>query len=144
MKKNSSPANLPTAKTLLDMDIKRKKLAFTACTLAATALGSTSLIFATPAANPFESITKALVELFQNFYNAASGIVTVIAIVLVFVCLLMRMCSKDQRKVDAATEWLQRIIITWVIFIFLGNIQAIFDSIKGGSNVSSVSFGTGT
>lgn len=140
MKKNSTTARLPSTQTLLDMDMKRKRLALTASSLAIAALSSTSMIFADTAANPFESITKAIVDLFKNFYNAASGIVTVIAIVLIFVCLLMRMVSKDQRKVDAATEWLKRIIITWVIFIFLGNIQAIFESIKGGSTVSSVTF----
>ncbi len=116
------------AKAFAEMDAKTQKAYITAGTLALTAISSTSMIFAS---NPFQSIAEAIAGLFKQFYDAAMGLVTVIAIILIFICLLLRMFSKDPRKVESATDWMKRIIITWVVILFLGNIQEIFNGISG-------------
>lgn len=104
---------------------------------AAVAFGSaTAFVFA----GGFQDIAKTISKLFQDFYNAAKGIISVIAIVLVAICLILRMISKDQRKVDSATEWLKRIIITWVVFMFLGNIQKLVQDIASNGNATDVTF----
>lgn len=129
-------------KTSIDMDMQKKKLFLTAGSLAVAAANATSFIFAAEGSNPFSDIAKTISDLFHQFYDASAGIITVVAIVLVFVCLVLRMISKDQRKVDAATEWLKRIIVTWFIFMFLGNIQKIFATIS--STATSITWTTGS
>lgn len=139
MEKLSLSSKCADSSVLLDASMKKKKLLMTAGTLALTAANATSLIFAA-GDNPFDDIAKTISSLFKQFYEASSGIITVIAIVLIFICLVLRMISKDQRKVDAATEWLKRIIITWFIFMFLGNIQKIFTTIS--STATSITWGS--
>lgn len=86
----------------------------------------------------FNDIAKAIASVFKDFYNAAKGIVSIIAIGLIIVCLLLRLISKDQRKVDEATAWMKRIIITWLCFMFLGTFQQLIESIgkEHGSDAS--------
>lgn len=119
----------------LSVNATDKKKALIGVGAGAVVFGSaTSLIFAD---NAFQEVAKVISEVFKSFYDAAKGIISVIAIVLVAICLILRMISKDQRKVDAATEWMKRIIITWVIFMFLGNIQKLIEGIgKKGTGVS--------
>lgn len=86
----------------------------------------------------FDKIAKAIAEVFKDFYNSAKGIISIIAIGLIVVCLILRLVSKDQRKVDEATAWMKRIIITWLCFLFLGVFQELIEDIgdKHGSDAS--------
>lgn len=84
----------------------------------------------------FKAITDTIQKVFKEFYDAAKGVVSIIAIGLIVVCLILRLISKDQRKVDEATAWLKRIIITWLCFLFLGVFQQLIEDI--GSNGGEV------
>lgn len=85
----------------------------------------------------FKEIAGVIADVFQKFYDAAKGVISIIAIILIFICLLMRMISKDERKVASATDWMKRIIITWIIILFLGNIQSLINYIgKNSTNVN--------
>lgn len=131
-------ASISNKLNTLSVNAADKKKALIGVGAGAAVLGSaTALIFA-EGENAFEEIAKVIAEVFQNFYNAAVGIISVIAIVLIAICLILRMISKDQRKVDSATEWMKRIIITWVVFLFLGNIQKLITGI--GEKGDAVTF----
>lgn len=77
----------------------------------------------------FQALADAVKSVFKEFYDSAKGIISVIAIGLIVVCLILRLISKDQRKVDEATAWMKRIIVTWLIFLFLGVFQDLIEGI---------------
>ena len=50
--------------------------------------------------------------------------------------LLIRMISRNQRAVDEATNWLKRIVVTWIILNSLGFVVAYLQPLIQGGNYS--------
>lgn len=65
------------------------------------------------AANP--DMWDKLRTMFGGVYDKIVGISTIVAVVMAAIALIIRMVSKNQRTVDEATQWLKRIVITWII-----------------------------
>lgn len=110
------------------------------------AILSSSFIFATGAgtgtgtgtgggesSKAFTEIAKTLTGLFKDIFKAISGALTVVSLAIIGICLLLRIISKDPRKVEEATSWAKRVVITWAIFMILG-LLVTFMSDFGGDN----------
>lgn len=66
----------------------------------------------------FDPIAGAL----QKVYGGISGIMTLIAAVVIAICTVGMMASKNQRTVEEFKMWRNRIMISWVVFFMLGAI----------------------
>ena len=60
----------------------------------------------------------------QDIYGQIVAISTIVAVTVGAIALIIRMVSRNQRAVDEATQWLKRIVITWIILNSLGFIVA--------------------
>lgn len=63
-------------------------------------------------------ITNAI----KKLYTDISGLFTLICIVVLVICLIGQMVSKNQRTVEEFKMWQKRVIWSWVIFNLLGAI----------------------
>lgn len=77
-----------------------------------------TVMLAAGEANLTSAITKAL----SSVYTDISGIITALCAVGIAITLVLMMVSKNQRAVDGAREWRNRIIGTWLVFNALGTI----------------------
>ena len=73
----------------------------------------------------------------QDIYGELVAISTIVAVTMAAVALLVRMISRNQRAVDEATQWLKRIVVTWIILNSLGFIVAYLQPLIAGGNYSS-------
>lgn len=103
---------------------------------------SSSLIFATAessgsggSSKAFSEIAKTLSDLFKDVFNAVKGALTVVCIAIIAICLLLRIISKDPRKVEEATAWAKRVVITWGIFMILGLLVSFMSDFGGDHGV---------
>lgn len=70
----------------------------------------------------------------QDIYGQVVAISTIVAVTVAAIALLIRMISRNQRAVDEATNWLKRIIVTWIVLNSLGFVVAYLQPlIAGGS-----------
>lgn len=99
------------------------------------AVASTSLIFAD---GGFDEVATKLKDLFIKLYNAIKGALTVVCIAIIAICLLLRIISKDPRKVEEATAWAKRVVITWGIFMLLGLLITFMSDFGGDSTVDDL------
>ncbi len=76
-------------------------------------------------------LTRAINTALSNIYTDIGGIVTALCAVGIAITLVLMMVSKNQRAVDGAREWRNRIIGTWLVFNALGTI------VKYGSDLIS-------
>lgn len=72
----------------------------------------------------------------QDIYGELVAISTMVAVTMAAVALLVRMISRNQRAVDEATQWLKRIVVTWIILNSLGFIVAYLQPLVAGGNYS--------
>lgn len=72
----------------------------------------------------------------QDIYGELVAISTIVAVTMAAVALLVRMISRNQRAVDEATQWLKRIVVTWIILNSLGFIVAYLQPLIAGGNYS--------
>ncbi len=79
-----------------------------------------------------------LSEMFKDVYGHILGISTILAVVMASIALVIRLVSKNQRSVDEATQWLKRIVITWIILNSLGFIVAYISPLFAGGNYGGV------
>lgn len=68
----------------------------------------------------------------QDIYGQIVGISTIVAVTVGAIALIIRMISRNQRAVDEATQWLKRIVITWIILNSLGFIVAYLQPLIAG------------
>ena len=73
----------------------------------------------------------------QDIYGQIVAISTIVAVTVGAIALIIRMVSRNQRAVDEATQWLKRIVITWIILNSLGFIVAYLQPLIAGGNYSS-------
>ena len=79
----------------------------------------------------------------QDIYGQIVAISTIVAVTVGAIALIIRMVSRNQRAVDEATQWLKRIVITWIILNSLGFIVAYLQPLIAGGNYSPGGGGNG-
>ena len=72
----------------------------------------------------------------KDVYGQVVAISTIVAVTVAAVALLVRMISRNQRAVDEATNWLKRIVVTWIILNSLGFVVAYLHPLIQGGNYS--------
>ena len=77
--------------------------------------------------NRFSTILK-------DVYGQVVAISTIVAVTVAAIALLIRMISRNQRAVDEATNWLKRIVVTWIILNSLGFVVAYLQPLIQGGN----------
>ena len=77
--------------------------------------------------NRFSTILK-------DIYGQVVAISTIVAVTVAAIALLIRMISRNQRAVDEATNWLKRIVVTWIILNSLGFVVAYLQPLIQGGN----------
>ena len=80
------------------------------------------------------TIWDKLSSMLTYIYGKILGISTIVAVVVAAVALVIRMVSRNQRAVDEATQWLKRIVITWIILNSLGFIVTYIKPLVDGGN----------
>ena len=72
----------------------------------------------------------------KDVYGQIVAISTIVAVTVAAIALLVRMVSRNQRAVDEATNWLKRIVVTWIILNSLGFVVAYLQPLIQGGNYS--------
>jgi len=72
----------------------------------------------------------------KDVYGQIVAISTIVAVTVAAIALLVRMISRNQRAVDDATNWLKRIVVTWIILNSLGFVVAYLQPLIQGGNYS--------
>lgn len=90
------------------------------------------------AANGVADMWTKLADMFKDVYGHILGISTILAVVMASIALVIRLVSKNQRSVDEATQWLKRIVITWIILNSLGFVVAYISPLFAGGNYGGV------
>ena len=81
-----------------------------------------------------DTIWDRFSTIMRDIYGQIVAISTIVAVTVGAIALIIRMASRNQRAVDEATQWLKRIVITWIILNSLGFIVAYLQPlIAGGS-----------
>jgi hypothetical protein len=70
----------------------------------------------------------------KDVYGQLVGISTIVAVTAAAIALIVRMVSRNQRAVDEATNWLKRIVVTWIVLNSLGFIVAYLQPLIAGGN----------
>ena len=83
-----------------------------------------------------ETIWDRFSAIMQDIYGQIVAISTIVAVTVGAIALIIRMVSRNQRAVDEATQWLKRIVITWIILNSLGFIVAYLQPLIAGGNYS--------
>ena len=99
---------------------------------ASAAMLSIHLVFATGAGT--STIWNRFSTILQDIYGQVVAISTIVAVTVGAIALLIRMISRNQRAVDEATNWLKRIIVTWIILNSMGFIVAYLQPLIQGGN----------
>ena len=81
-----------------------------------------------------DTIWNRFSTIMRDVYGEIIGISTIVGVTAAAIALIVRMISRNQRAVDEATNWLKRIVITWIVLNSLGFIVAYLQPlIAGGS-----------
>lgn len=95
----------------------------TKAALATLAVGALSV--GTVVANPFMAIQTIQIlmgkaaEIFKQLYIGLLAIVSVLAVVIIAWCFLVKMFSKNPRSVEEANQWMKRVAISWLCFMLI-------------------------
>lgn len=87
-----------------------------------------------PAFAATANVWDKLSTMLMDVYGKILGISTVAAVTVAAVALIIRMVSRNQRAVDEATQWLKRVVITWLILNSLGFIVTYIKPLVAGGN----------
>ena len=74
-------------------------------------------------------IWGAAKDALSGIYSKILMISTAVAVVCLAIALILRMISRNQRVVDEATQWIKRIIITYLILNGLGFVFSYINSL---------------
>mgnify|MGYP003563706049 FL=1 len=99
---------------------------------ASAAMLSIHPVFATGTGT--STIWNRFYTILQDIYGQVVAISTIVAVTVGAIALLIRMISRNQRAVDEATNWLKRIIVTWIILNSMGFIVAYLQPLIQGGN----------
>lgn len=107
--------------------VQVKKAYWSAVGMASAAMLTVQPVMADTIWARFSSILK-------DVYGQIVAISTIVAVTVAAIALLVRMISRNQRAVDEATNWLKRIVVTWIILNSLGFIVAYLQPLISGGN----------
>ena len=99
---------------------------------ASAAMLSMQPVFATGAGT--STIWNRFSTILKDIYGQVVAISTIVAVTVAAIALLIRMISRNQRAVDEATNWLKRIVVTWIILNSLGFVVAYLQPLIQGGN----------
>ncbi len=97
-----------------------------------TAVGMASVAMLTMQPVMADTIWDRFSTILRDVYTQVVAISTIVAVTVAAIALLVRMVSRNQRAVDEATNWLKRIVITWIILNSLGFIVAYLQPLIAG------------
>ena len=105
--------------------IKNKRWYWMIVSAVSALILSVQLVMADDIWSRFSSIMRAV-------YGQIVGISTIVGVTAAAIALIVRMVSRNQRAVDEATQWLKRIVITWIILNTLGFAVAYLQPLIAG------------
>lgn len=79
-----------------------------------------------------DTIWSRFSDIMKDIYGEVIGISTIVGVTVAAIALIIRMVSRNQRAVDEATNWLKRIVVTWIILNSLGFIVAYLQPLIAG------------
>ena len=79
-----------------------------------------------------DDIWSRFSTIMRDVYCQIVGISTIVGVTAAASALIVRMVSRNQRAVDEATQWLKRIVITWIILNTLGFAVAYLQPLIAG------------
>ena len=81
-----------------------------------------------------DDIWSRFSSIMRDVYGQIVGLSTSVGVTAAAIALIVRMISRNQRAVDEATQWLKRIVITWIILNTLGFAVAYLQPLIAGGN----------
>ena len=96
--------------------------------MASVAMLSVSPVFAA------DTIWSRFSTILKDIYGEIVAISTIVAVTVGAIALLIRMISRNNRAVEEATNWLKRIVVTWIILNSLGFVVAYLQPLIQGGN----------
>lgn len=79
-----------------------------------------------------DTIWSRFSTIMKDIYGEIIGISTIVGVTVAAIALIIRMISRNQRAVDEATNWLKRIVVTWIVLNSLGFIVAYLQPLISG------------
>ena len=104
--------------------------------MASAAMLSLQPVLATGTGTDTATIWNRFSTILKDVYGQVVAISTIVAVTVAAIALLIRMISRNQRAVDEATNWLKRIVVTWIILNSLGFVVAYLQPLIQGGNYS--------
>ena len=104
--------------------------------MASAAMLSLQPVLATGTGTGTAPIWNRFSTILKDVYGQVVAISTIVAVTVAAIALLIRMISRNQRAVDEATNWLKRIVVTWIILNSLGFVVAYLQPLIQGGNYS--------
>ena len=104
--------------------------------MASAAMLTLQPVLATGTGTGTATIWNRFSTILKDVYGQVVAISTIVAVTVAAVALLIRMISRNQRAVDEATNWLKRIVVTWIILNSLGFVVAYLQPLIQGGNYS--------
>ena len=104
--------------------------------MASAAMLTLQPVLATGTGTGTATIWNRFSTILKDVYGQVVAISTIVAVTVAAIALLIRMISRNQRAVDEATNWLKRIVVTWIILNSLGFIVAYLQPLIQGGNYS--------
>ena len=104
--------------------------------MASAAMLSLQPVLATGTGTGTATIWNRFSTILKDVYGQVVAISTIVAVTVAAIALLIRMISRNQRAVDEATNWLKRIVVTWIILNSLGFVVAYLQPLIQGGNYS--------
>ena len=104
--------------------------------MASAAMLTLQPVLATGTGTGTGTIWNRFSTILKDVYGQVVAISTIVAVTVAAIALLIRMISRNQRAVDEATNWLERIVVTWIILNSLGFVVAYLQPLIQGGNYS--------
>ena len=104
--------------------------------MASAAILTLQPVLATGTGTGTGTIWNRFSTILKDVYGQVVAISTIVAVTVAAIALLIRMISRNQRAVDEATNWLKRIVVTWIILNSLGFVVAYLQPLIQGGNYS--------
>ena len=104
--------------------------------MASAAMLTLQPVLATGTGTGTATIWNRFSTILKDVYGQVVAISTIVAVTVAAIALLIRMISRNQWAVEEATNWLKRIVVTWIILNSLGFVVAYLQPLIQGGNYS--------
>ena len=102
----------------------------------AVGMASVTMLSVCPVLAATDTIWSRFSTILKDIYGEVVAISTIVAVTVGAIALLIRMISRNNRAVEEATNWLKRIVVTWIILNSLGFVVAYLQPLIQGGNYS--------